>query len=611
MDHDPYFDPPPSGGGDVGMGAPAAEPKLDVDTRDILPDLGAGSKRQRSPPRHDYDRDPGQDRSPRRRRFDGPPPGFDQRLDNGNGRPVGGGGGRGGRGRGKGTGRDDEGPLSFREFCVRHVSDTTTPAEAEQKYETYRKERADSFRARNFERPGGVRDDPKIRAAHDPRVIEEALVRRAQMAKDEARVFADEITNGTLAPLPVTKPKTADVDVDDAGEPKEPTEEGTVMDTEESGAKKPQSQKKDSRGRWPVPDASWAPTRLARDLRACQLLVTTLNAEKAVDVTDVFGDAEAISGTLTARDPIPFFSRLHRKPGEAEEDVSMDASTGDGTGGVDATLLAIAVDKRVAFLWRVHGVDYYAGEELGVDQYVSHPPCDRYGPDERCLTRGPCPGDDALAFESKAYLDEVTKKNPSGDVPVGDPGGGDDTTAQKSKPPGFTTTTAKWALRVDRVWGTRVEDGDKALAKCGRARVETELEAWKQSCVVRHEENRFGCTLSSKMFIAIEFVMKHIAVKQAPAVEYQRGLILDAIYMENYLHSASEEERSSRRERRERKGDKGARGNRPRLEMRAIAKSIVKEKTQVIHGSGKPVSKSYTDLDAPKVDRVVLDYGDI
>jgi len=146
MDHDPYFDPPPSGGGDVGMGAPAAEPKLDVDTRDILPDLGAGSKRQRSPPRHDYDRDPGQDRSPRRRRFDGPPPGFDQRLDNGNGRPVGGGGGRGGRGRGKGTGRDDEGPLSFREFCVRHVSDTTTPAEAEQKYETYRKERADSFR---------------------------------------------------------------------------------------------------------------------------------------------------------------------------------------------------------------------------------------------------------------------------------------------------------------------------------------------------------------------------------------------------------------------------------------------------------------------------------
>jgi hypothetical protein len=50
--------------------------------------------------------------------------------------------------------------------------------------------------------------------------------------------------------------------------------------------------------------------------------------------------------------------------------------------------------------------------------------------------------------------------------------------------------------------------------------------------------------------------------------------------------------------------------------MRALAKSIVKDKEALAKeeagGSGAPkAGKSYNDLDAPKVDRVVLDYGDI
>ena len=46
--------------------------------------------------------------------------------------------------------------------------------------------------------------------------------------------------------------------------------------------------------------------------------------------------------------------------------------------------------------------------------------------------------------------------------------------------------------------------------------------------------------------------------------------------------------------------------------MRALAKSIVKDKDGDKDGSGAPkAGKSYNDLDAPKVDRVVLDYGDI
>ena len=37
------------------------------------------------------------------------------------------------------------------------------------------------------------------------------------------------------------------------------------------------------------------------------------------------------------------------------------------------------------------------------------------------------------------------------------------------------------------------------------------------------------------MFVAPEFVLKHINVKQADAVARQRDVILDRLFLENYL----------------------------------------------------------------------------
>jgi hypothetical protein len=204
MDHDPYFDPPPSGGEDYAM-HPGPPPHRSDEHHPLPagqePGDQVGSKRQRSPPRYDrYDRDPhdrgadfARDRSPRRRRFDGPPGGgFHE------GRRV----VVRGRGRGRGAARDDE-PLSFREFCVRHVSDAATPAEAEHRYEQYKRDHAEAFRRRDFER--FARDDPKVRAKHDPRAIEEAIGRRAEMARDAAREFEEDLANGKVPTLPPAK----------------------------------------------------------------------------------------------------------------------------------------------------------------------------------------------------------------------------------------------------------------------------------------------------------------------------------------------------------------------------------------------------------------------
>ena len=154
---------------------------------------GVGSKRGRSPsryppgdPGYDDDRRRSPQRSPQRRRFDGPPPG----------------GHRGRRGPGGPRGRrynDDGAVLSFREFCLRRMSDHATPSECERAYEQYKANNAESFRRREFD---AVRDDEKTREAHDPRRILSRVLARDAAAVEAAAAFTAEVAAGTLAPLP-------------------------------------------------------------------------------------------------------------------------------------------------------------------------------------------------------------------------------------------------------------------------------------------------------------------------------------------------------------------------------------------------------------------------
>jgi hypothetical protein len=120
---------------------------------------GGGFKRGRSPPRGGppFDRDDRYDgrpppRSPQRRRFNDGGRGPGRRFP----------GRRGGR-------RDDDEPLSFREFTIQHLPDHVAPAEAERAYQRYQETHADKFRRRNFHE---VKNDPKLRDAHDPRKLE-------------------------------------------------------------------------------------------------------------------------------------------------------------------------------------------------------------------------------------------------------------------------------------------------------------------------------------------------------------------------------------------------------------------------------------------------------
>ena len=114
-------------------------------------------------------------------------------------------------------------------------------------------------------------------------------------------------------------------------------------------------------------------------------------------------------------------------------------------------------------------------------------------------------------------------------------------------PSGFQSPARRWANRLDRWTRDRLTLGDPARKMLGEARLERELGEWMESCVVRHEENRFGCTLSAKLFVGVEYVIKHIKTKQTEHVEAQTEKILDQIYLENYLAGAREEDREAKR----------------------------------------------------------------
>jgi hypothetical protein len=207
----PGADAPTGGGGFKRQRSPSRGPP---DERGNRPPHGGdrGASRDRG-----YDRER-HDRSPQRRRFD------DRGGDGRGRRVVLHRGARDGRGRGGQA-------LSFREFCLQRVTDDATPAECEQKYEQYRREHADAFRRKEFDRPGGPRDDPAVREAHDPRKLAEPIKQRAEMAALEAGAFARAVAKNQLElPKPATREAPQPIDPE---EKDEKSEKADAMETEE------------------------------------------------------------------------------------------------------------------------------------------------------------------------------------------------------------------------------------------------------------------------------------------------------------------------------------------------------------------------------------------
>ncbi|KFM27803.1 hypothetical protein F751_2794 [Auxenochlorella protothecoides] len=145
-----------------------------------------------------------------------------------------------------------------------------------------------------------------------------------------------------------------------------------------------------------------------------------------------------------------------------------------------------------------------------------------------------------------------------------------------------------WAAfqgRLHRHWQHRLDHGEAAQAAMREEYVEAGVTQFIEDAIVKHEDNKWGNKLSAKLFVAREFVEKHIRNKHAHVLAGGAGAPPGH------------------------RGNRGGRGGGGRGGFNGGPIFMAPG------SGGKPggpaPNQEYFDLDAPKNNRAVLDYGDL
>lgn len=171
---------------------------------------------------------------------------------------------------------------------------------------------------------------------------------------------------------------------------------------------------------------------------------------------------------------------------------------------LDAAVTAHTTEERLdvalVYLWRVHAIDYYGGSqpeglEVGSD-------------DSRHLRRA----------EDREMAEDPEMAAAAAEA------------------------FRQWEQTVDNTWERRLADGDPAEELVGSRIIEAEVEQWiKDQVTVIAEGEKYGCKLSSKMFIAPDFVLKHVRNKHTPKVDEARSEARERLFKANFLKHGADE----------------------------------------------------------------------
>jgi hypothetical protein len=296
-----------------------------------------------------------------------------------------------------------------------------------------------------------------------------------------------------------------------------------------------------------APIEAWHPVRLGFDFKQAGKLIAALDAEKGIEGNPLLNADEGVGMDTEAA---------------AEE----DAATLETLGNEEGT--AEKLDERLCYLIRVHGIDYY--------KRVSemHP---------------------VTFLEKVTMTTTFSKRDPKPADPV--------------RPVAENPYGVRWSAAIDGNVKRRITEGDPQVKKLGTEEIERKLEEWVQSCVVKHDEQRYGCALNcTKLFVAPEFLVKHVKTKHASAYEQQRESLIDEQFHRNVLEYLKYEENRKASKRGRRKGGMfGGMMMMPGADGQFIQVPVAAQGgARMIQGMAR-----YTDLDASVPERVVIDYGDI
>jgi hypothetical protein len=296
------------------------------------------------------------------------------------------------------------------------------------------------------------------------------------------------------------------------------------------------------------------------------------------------------------------------------------------------------LDSVLQYLWIVHGIDYYGCKEYGFEgDYARRNNHKRViRPSQMDALRDkeqhPNVGEQAPGAEGQEPAAESEQPPPASESHGEKPG---PPPPKMSSLHDLTTHESKICER----WLKRVAKGPPSAHFVKEDRIEEELEKFIEGQVVKHSDQKWGNKLSSKLFVAKNFVIKHIRNKHAHVLDAERERIMDLIYRENYVASKEKEQKravsAGRGGRGGRFGGRGGRGLGGRggghqggqiMYADLSGRGEMMPVMMIPMGGGRGRggrggfggrggrgvgAGQYFDIDAPQHNRQCLDYGDL
>ena len=585
------------------------------------------------------------------------------------------GGGGGHQGYSHGAGQ----PRTFREFMA-DLPNNATPEFAQREYQQYLLEFHGGEIRAEFERK---KHDPEVRKRYHPTEIKKNL---------EEKTVASRVCAGFVRLQGLTERLHVPVGpyfYVSAIEGSENNEGGAVAKISSWDTVGDVGKGGDFRRAFPVTDdrrAQWL------DFKVARTLIKKLDAECGIDdnaLMEGFGEAgEDPVATVGKDDKDDEMEDVVHDDGEKDDGLkdgermdaqnasvapsaqialNEDAATAAKYEVKDESFEARQLDELLQYLWVVHGVDYYGCKEYGFEaDYARRNNHKRVvrpsqiaalgggGEDGKTEATGHADEGDAAGAAMPMEQDGEGKELETaadaanaGEVA----GNADGAPAMANKP---EAPPPKMASLVDLIthenkvcqrWLRRAQKDPPSKSFIKDEEVEEELEKFIESQIVQHAEQKWGNKLSPKLFVAKNFVVKHIKNKHAHVLDAERERITERIYRDNYVASKEQEHKRNAAGGRGGRGGRGARGGRfgggrggpgphgpPGGQIMYDAQGQAMVMIPVAQagamggmggrgrgrggfggrGRGRvaPVS-AYFDIDAPKNNRAVLDYGDL
>lgn len=98
-----------------------------------------------------------------------------------------------------------------------------------------------------------------------------------------------------------------------------------------------------------------------------------------------------------------------------------------------------------------------------------------------------------------------------------------------------TSIEKEWVTNLDNKIGKRISDPSEVTRPIGHDLVEKTLEEFLDKNVRLIEEDKFACALCNKLFKGPQFVKKHLGLKHPEDIEKTREKALEEQYFQNYL----------------------------------------------------------------------------